>query len=83
MSAWLSIALGEDMGELMRRANGTTPIRTPTRPPGLPPQAVQAPQGYAAYIPNYKNYIPQYDPITWLGIGLAIFANLLIAVSVP
>ena len=71
------------MGELMRRANGTTPIRTPTRPPGLPPKAVQAPQGYAAYIPNYKNYIPQYDPITWLGIGLAIFANLLIAVSVP
>ena len=81
MSAWLSIALGEDMGELMRRANATTPIRTPTRPPGRPPQA--APQGYAAYIPNYKNYIPQYDPITLLGIGLAIFANLLIAVSVP
>lgn len=28
---------------------------------------------------NYS-YLPEYDPITWLGIGLAIFANALIAV---
>lgn len=81
MSAWLSSAVGENIGLLMRRANESTPMRTPTRPPGVPPQTVQASQGYGSY--SYQNYIPQYDPITWLGIGLAIFANLLIAVSAP
>jgi len=29
----------------------------------------------------YRPRMPEYDAVTWVGIGLAVFANLLIAVS--
>ena len=73
MSAWLSSSLAAGAGALMRRANGTTPTR-PTQPP---PQHVGASSTVSA---DDAEWAYGYDPITWVGIGLAIFANLLIAV---
>lgn len=34
-----------------------------------------------SYASKWKIPFPTYDPITWVGIGLAIFSNALISVS--
>ena len=91
MASWMATDFGAygAGGGMLRRFNLTDYPPPPQHPPPAThddlPASPEPAQGrwdsMSAAVSSYRPHMPEYDAITWLGIGLAIFANMLIAVS--